>query len=183
MIEVLDIQRNFKDGTEIIKRKMKDNTLTRGKATIQLFDENNNLVEETVSNNFITNPLGKKDLYAYLARELGTRQDSDFYSLLMKYGGQSRFGQIQLRSGDFEEDPKELFAKGEVIGYCPRTSTDAGSDIKRGTYSPTESFAKYESNGYCYRIRKTHRRSSRLHPLGCGVCAGRLRAVPAAVPG
>lgn len=142
MIEVLDIQKNFIDGTETIKRKLKDQTLTRGKATIQLFDKNNKCIQETVSNNFITNPISNASLYGRLAIDLGIlnayRYNFNDY----------RFKQLQLRNGDFEENPNEVFMKGSVVGYCNRTDTNAGSDVLKGTYNTTESFEEYTKDGY-----------------------------------
>ena len=48
MVEVFDFQKNFETGKEIRRSKFKDNAMTKGVATIELFDKNNNLVEKTV---------------------------------------------------------------------------------------------------------------------------------------
>ena len=71
MVEVFDFQKNFATGKEIRKSKFNDNSMVKGVATIELFDKNNNLVEKTVSNNFITNPIHAGLYYKDISKNLG----------------------------------------------------------------------------------------------------------------
>lgn len=143
MVEVFDFQKNFKTGKEIRKSKFKDNAMTKGVATIELFDKNNNLVEKTVSNNFINNPFDSDYIYRHMANLLsGYKHDK------CNIFNSEQFGQIQLRSGDFDEDPSKVFMRGEVVGWCPRTSSTVNEDVTRGIYNTEESFEEYTDDGY-----------------------------------
>lgn len=143
MVEVFDFQKNFETGKEIRKSKFKDNAMTKGVATIELFDKNNNLVEKTVSNNFINNPFDSDYMYRHMAHLLA--KNSYSHSNILN---SEQFGQIHLRNGDFEEDKNALFMKGNLVGWSPRTSTDAGADTTRGVYNTNESFEEFTEDGY-----------------------------------
>ena len=143
MVEVFDFQKNFTTGKEIRKSKFKDNSMTKGVATIELFDKDNNLVEKTVSNNFINNPYDSYHIYTHMSKLLQGRNHS--YTMPLRA---RQFGQIHLRSGEFDEDPSTIFMRGDSIGWAERTVTDSGSDTTKGAYNSNESYTEYTEDGY-----------------------------------
>ncbi len=122
--------------------KFKQGFKPKGKVTVQLFDENGQMINEQKSDNFIAK--GVETYYDQLMRDIFTRDRGvgrhGFDSLM-----QDLFNSVELRDATHAEDPEnEWLQAGNVIGYAYTTGSYSGSDPLRGSYNTSESFTNRE---------------------------------------
>lgn len=147
MREVKKWNKDYRTGEIVEKMVVKNNDGLQGRATIQLFDKEGNLVNETFTENIIHDVYGDELMYRQLFQiTCGNSVPS------MGGGGTANFQQsfqtMILSTDDAEESEEKIAHWGDVIGFCPRSDTNAGSDAKRGVYNPTESWSKITEDGY-----------------------------------
>lgn len=145
MREVLKWNKNHLTGELVEKKVFKPDNGVMGKVKIELFRDGE-LINETFTENIIPkNHIPDCEWYRVLYRSIMYGGSNTMY------GGHNQgatFHNIVLSSNNRDEDENMLTYPGGDIGWCPRTSTDAGSDTKRGTYNPTESYTEYKNGFY-----------------------------------
>lgn len=149
MREVMKWSKDYRTGEVITEKAYKPDNL-RGKATIQLKDSNGNLVQEVETHNIIMPPMSKlpNPYYELMYQSLMTNTNLTSGSVVGGSNSPYSFDQMFLCTSDRIEDENNIFCEGEVVGWCPRVSQDAGTDVTRGIYNPTESYVKYEDGYY-----------------------------------
>lgn len=140
--------KDYRTGEVVTEKAYKPDNL-RGRATIQLRDKDGNVFHETVSDNIIIPPM-KSIQNPYYELTYQSLMPSTGYYAGIHYVGASPygFGGILLSTNADMEDENNMFYKGDVVGWCPRTDQNAGSDVTRGVYNPTESYVVYEDGYY-----------------------------------
>lgn len=140
--------KDYRTGEVVTEKAYKPDNL-KGKATIQLKDAEGNIVQEVVSENIIVPPMQsiQNPYYEAMYQSL-MPSTSGAGGVLTNSFSPYGFGCILLSDNEDLEDENNYFFKGNVIGWCPRTDQNAGTDTTRGVYNPTESYVKYEEGYY-----------------------------------
>lgn len=148
MREVMKWSKDYRTGEVVTEKAYKPENV-KGKATIQLRDAQGNIVQEVVSENIIIPPM-KEIMNPYYELTYQSLMPSVNYAsgIMANTSVPASFGGILLSSDDSMEDENNWFYKGNVIGWCPRTDQNAGTDTTRGVYNPTESSYTYEDGYY-----------------------------------
>lgn len=149
MREVKKWNKDYRTGEIVEKMVVKNNDGLQGRATIQLFDKEGNLVDETFTENIIHDVYGDMENYRRLF-QMTVGNDVPDIGGGYSYSWVKGFQTILLTTDDDEESEEKIGQKGDIIGYCPRTDTNAGSDAKRGVYNPNESWSKVTEDGYLH---------------------------------
>lgn len=152
MREVIKWSKDYRTGEVVTEKAYKPENL-KGKATIHLRDKDGNIIQEVVSDNIIV-PIGATTghisghaLYETLYQSL---MPSSNYPQGVQYSKSTPpgFGVIILSTDASMETEENLYRKGSVVGWCPRTDQNPGKDVTRGSYNPTESYVVYEDGYY-----------------------------------
>lgn len=148
MREVMKWSKDYRTGEVVTEKAYKPDNV-KGKATIQLRDAQGNIIQEVVSENIIIPPM-KDIMNPYYELTYQSLMPSASYAsgIMANANVPYSFGGILLSSDDSMEDENNLLYKGNVIGWCPRTDQNAGTDVTRGVYNPTESSYTYEDGYY-----------------------------------
>ena len=114
----------------------------KGKVTVQLFDENGQIINEQKSENFIAKTV--QGYFEHAMRNVFTRNrvtgGHDIYADTL-----DPFHSMVLTDATHPEDPQnEWIRAGNIIGYAGTTSAYSGSDALRGSYNTSESFTNRE---------------------------------------
>lgn len=147
MREALKWSKNHITGEVIQKTVYKDGHALQGRATIQVIGEDGQIKSETVSENIIHKNIQEQEFYRYAYHQACGNGVPSLYSTGW---WQNQMSLIALSTDDEEEGEDKYVHKGSIIGYCPRTDTNAGSDAKRGVYNPNESWSKRTEDGYMH---------------------------------
>lgn len=132
MREVIDYSKDFLKNTIKTVKKIKEDTLYKGIATIQLFDENKNLIKEVKSTNCI-NKAVLSEMYVNMFKyRLLTNSSSPIYS------NESPARWLLLTNNTDEENPNYKYLKGEIIGYADGWNTYSGTDVLKGSLNTSE---------------------------------------------
>lgn len=132
MIEAIDYSKDFLKNTIKTVKKIKEDTLYKGIATIQLFDENKNLIKEVKSTNCI-NKAVLSEMYVNMFKyRLLTNSSSPIYS------NESPARYLLLTNNSDEENPNYKYLKGEIIGYADGWNTYSGTDGLKGGLNTSE---------------------------------------------
>ena len=145
MREVVKWNKDHLNGELIEKKCFKPDDGLKGTAKIEIFDENGNLKNETYTENIIPNIIDESELYRAMFRTIvnGSGSFNDGKSQ------PSSFRNIILSSNDREEDENNYKGDvGQIIGWCPKSNTNAGSDTTRGVYNPNESYTEWKDGYY-----------------------------------
>lgn len=146
MREVFKWNKNHITGEKIIERVMKDCSSVIGKAKVLLYDKDGNLTNETFTENIITDTGFQGEIYR------AAFNDIMYGGAFNGFGGPRQpiaFRNIILGTADREEDRDNLYGDcGDIIGWCPKTHSNAGSDVTRGVYNPTESYTEWVDGYY-----------------------------------
>lgn len=130
--EIIDYSKNFLSGETIERKRNKDDLNYRGIATVQLFDEKGNMVQEVKSENCIN-----KRWLSYLYRS--------FFSTNLIFNTKTKFANytpaynMVLTNNTGEEDDNDLMIKGDLIGHADGWSAYSGEDKLKGTVNIAES--------------------------------------------
>lgn len=146
MREVLKWNKNHLTGERIEKLVTKPNNQVIGKARVEVYREGN-LINETFTENIIPECLHEREWYRIMYHAVLLGNKPTIYGGNTSFYDSSSFKNIVLSANDRNEDKNNLFYDGNIIGWCPKKDTNAGSDVKRGVYNPTESFEEYK-DGY-----------------------------------
>lgn len=146
MRESIATVKNYKDGsvTEYIKQKPDDVTL-QGKTTIQLFDENGDMIKEMESENIVYSTYSRYAYYEYFQSYLyGNNRNSpgDFAQHI-----------FLLNDSTPERDTRWWFGNQAYLARCKTRSAEVGG-TSVGTLNVGESFSRqeYKDDGsFCYR--------------------------------
>lgn len=150
MREVFKWNKNHITGEVITEKVIKESSKVIGQAKVLVYDKDGNLTNETFTENIITDTDFQGEVYrsAYNDIMFGGR----YYGFGSSNGGPRQpvaFRNIVLGTADREEDKENIFGDcGDIIGWCPRTNTNAGSDTTRGVYNPTESYTEFKDGYY-----------------------------------
>jgi len=137
----VSIDKNFITGEINKSIKYKGETSTKGIATIQLFDENNNIQREIVTENCISDVIKAYAYEATYKQKLLEGASSIIFPSDMT-------ANILLTSDTEEEDPKKnTVLKSNLIGFAGRTQNYSGSSTIQGTYNSAESSVYTDENG------------------------------------
>lgn len=149
MREVMKWSKDYRTGEVVTEKAYKPDNV-KGKATIQVKDASGNLVQEVVSENIIIPPMSKlpNPYYELMYQSLMTGNSLIDGSIVGGSRSPYSFYDMFLSSSDHSEDENNLFCLGEVVGWCPRTDQNAGTDTTRGVYNPNESSITYEDGYY-----------------------------------
>ena len=132
MREVIDYSKDFLKNTIKTVKKTKEDTMYKGIATIQLFDENKNLIKEVKSTNCI-NKAVLSEMYVNMFKyRLLTNSSSPIYS------NESPAYYLLLTNNADEENPNYKYLKGEIIGYADGWNTYSGTDGLKGSLNTSE---------------------------------------------
>lgn len=132
MIEAIDYSKDFLKNTIKTVKKIKEDTLYKGIATIQLFDENKNLIKEVKSTNCI-NKAVLSEIYVNMFKcRLLTNSSSPIYS------NESPARWLLLTNNADEENPNYKYLKGEIIGYADGWNTYSGTNVLKGSLNTSE---------------------------------------------
>lgn len=132
MREVIDYSKDFLKNTIKTVKKTKEDTMYKGIATIQLFDENKNLIKEVKSTNCI-NKAVLSEMYVNMFKyRLLTNSSSPIYS------NESPARWLLLTNNADEENPNYKYLKGEIIGYADGWNTYSGTDVLKGSLNTSE---------------------------------------------
>ena len=143
MREVIKWNEDKVTGKRTELKCLKENNGLIGRATIQIFDEDGNLKNETYTENMIYNWLTEASWYRSLLASIdGGELTQPFASI------PAGFGSIYLTDYDKDEDATVLRGIGNSIGWCPRSDSNAGNDSKRGVYNTLESKTAITNNRY-----------------------------------
>jgi hypothetical protein len=161
-------KKDFVTGETIEVNKLKPSNGSRGITKIELF-EDGQLVEETVSENFITGLMDSMarmaSMHVFTADHMRTNASNGGtygpgwlttsatvggYNKLKLLSGlmndkptiQSPLQNIVLTSDVKPEDVNETILEGDIIGFCPMYNTVPGADTKRGVFNELESYLK-----------------------------------------
>lgn len=139
--------KDYRTGEVVTEKAYKPDNL-KGKATIQLRDKDGNIIHETVSENIIIPPISSiQNSYYELCYQSLMPSSSGAAGIIYNGSSPYGFGGIILSDNADMESEENMFLKGNVIGWCPRTDQNAGSDTTRGVYNPTESYVEC-ADGY-----------------------------------
>lgn len=131
VIKVVDYVKNYETGEIATLEKIKPVQASVNRATIQIFDENGNIVQESVSHNVINNAISRS---AYILNY--------YYYTFNKHpvsGMNKFFDAIYLTDYSSAEDANEVLLRGNIIGWAGKEQTYAGTDTKKGSYNAAES--------------------------------------------
>lgn len=143
--EVLKFSENYLTGERIELKCLKPEG-TGGCATIQLFRDGEE-IQKTVSPNIIPCIVDEREWYRYMYRQTAWGGIPQAMGQGARFSP-SNFRNIVLSSSDRVEDASNPFFDGSVVGWCPRSNTDAKSNKLRGTYNPSESYSLIEDGYY-----------------------------------
>lgn len=131
MREVIDFNKNFLTGEVTEVKKYKEDTMYKGTATVQIFDEKGEVIQEAKSTNCISKAYLSM-LYVNYFKDALIHQNSN---LAVPYPAQK----ILLTDSPVPEDPEDLLLRGNLIGWADGLSTYSGSDSFLGTLNTAES--------------------------------------------
>lgn len=140
--------KNHITGEEVNVKAYKPNNGRIGKITVELFDDDGKVINETYTENIIPNLSSDNEAYVNMYNKIMTGKYYQDNTNIVENGG--TFNNIILGTSDREEDAENIIMDaGEIIGWCPKSDSAAGSDILRGVYNPTESYIECEK-GYMH---------------------------------
>lgn len=134
--EVIDYSKDFLSGETIERKRNKDDVNYRGIATIQVFDEKGNIVQEVKSENCIN-----KRWLSYLYRSFFGSKLTKNKNTNLSPTSPAAF--IALTDNIEGEDNHGLFTKGNLIGWADGWKTYSGANKLRGTVNESESTENY----------------------------------------
>jgi hypothetical protein len=140
-ITVVDYVKNYKTGEIIKLEKIKPIQASINKATVQIFDEKGDIIQEGVSHNVINNAISRPAYLQYYYQYIFNRQTMSWQDRF--------FDAIYLTDYGGAEDANEVIMRGNIIGWAGRERTYAGADTKKGTFNAAESIlTDINRNGY-----------------------------------
>ncbi len=136
MREIIDYSKNFLSGETIERKRNKDDLNYRGIATVQLFDEKGNMVQEVKSENCI-NKRWLSYLYkSFFRTNLIYNAGATLYSTQYFYGSPAQ--NIVLTDNADEENDMEIPMKGKIVGWANGWKEYIGNDSFRGSVNKAE---------------------------------------------
>ena len=135
MHEVIDYSKNFLTGITKTVKKNKEDTMYKGTATIQLYDEKNKLIQEVKSTNCISSTALSR-MYGEFFRTNLLLNKRDGLSDRAAFLSPAYF--MLLTNGTNPEDPTQKYMFGDVIGYANGWQSYSGADTKRGSLNISE---------------------------------------------
>lgn len=146
--EVLKWNKDYINNKIVNVKCLKEDNGLIGKVNIKLFDKDGNVTNETFTENVIPNVMFDNEMYANMYNKIKSgfyRQNNTGGTV----GTGGAFNNLVLGSSLRDENSSNILMDcGDIIGWCPIDSRDAGSDITRGIYNPTESYTKFEKGYY-----------------------------------
>ncbi|MEG2919148.1 MAG: hypothetical protein RR851_14595, partial [Clostridium sp.] len=133
MREVIDFNKNFLTGEVTEVKKYKEDTMYKGTATIQVFDEKGEVVQEAKSTNFI-HPGYSSYLYTLYFKNTLLYQGSRYQSI----NNLTPASHIMLTNNTKAENPTNYIIEGDIIGYADGWRPYSGSDNLLGTLNTAE---------------------------------------------
>ena len=145
MREVVKWNKDHLTGDLVEKKCFKPNNGLKGTAKIEIFGEDGKLKNETYTENIIPNIIDKSEFYRGMFRTIinggGSFNDG--------YNQPSSFRNIVLGTNARNEDKDNVLGDvGTIVGWCPKTNTNAGSSTTRGVYNPNESYSEWKDGYY-----------------------------------
>lgn len=140
MREIIEIDKDFLSGIEKKSNKKKPESKTKGKVTVSLFDEGNK-VREIKTENLIMDWF-KEDAYNYAYRRMLAEGAS---GASLWFGKPTAYMLLSNKNSD--EDPKDMFGYGDVIGYCVKRTAHSSSSTLQGSYNEKESSTTIQEDG------------------------------------
>lgn len=131
MREVIDYSKDFLSGETIERKRNKEDLNYRGIATVQLFDEKGNVVQEVKSENMINSKWLSYLYKSFFCTQLIKNNYAFFF-----YGNSP--AQYMILSDNSEAEELNEVVKGNCIGWADGWKTYSGSDVKRGTLNTAE---------------------------------------------
>lgn len=131
MREVIDYSKDFLSGETIERKRNKDNVNYRGIATVQLFDEKGNIVQEVKSENMINS---KWLSYLYVEFFITKLFYNTVYSTRSSYTPAKNI----ILTTNSEEESVNDYIKGDLVGWSDALNTYSGNDTFRGTLNTAE---------------------------------------------
>lgn len=131
MREVIDYSKDFLSGETIERKRNKDDVNYRGIATVQLFDEKGNIIQEVKSENMI-NSKWLSFLYISLFR-VGLIYNKSSSDLSNKSPAQ-----CMVLTTNSDAEAINNFIKGDLIGWADGWSSYSGDNALRGSVNVSE---------------------------------------------
>lgn len=153
MRKTISTKKNFLTGEFVELEKMKPVAPIRGVTTVQLFNEDGNLIEETKSENYVSKIVEEaqkqrmREVFCLTAGDKGTGSGGErmisYKKLFNDYYQYNPISRLLLTNYEGAEDREnERLVKGLLIGQAYKIGTYSGDDTLMGTINTSESFSE-----------------------------------------
>lgn len=139
MRETLSIDKNFITDEVTKSTKLKSSSNVKGKVTVSLFDENGNKEREVYTENLSMDIVKKLAYDTFYRNVLSSGEYTFSTDVFPKY--------LLLMNDDRDENSKDMFLNGDMIGYAGRKENYSGSDTFKGTFNSKESSEYIDEDG------------------------------------
>lgn len=141
MREVIDYSKDFLSGETIERKRNKEDLNYRGIATVQLFDEKGNVVQEVKSENCINKRWLSYVYKSFFRTRLLYNKGAHLYKMTGYAGSPAQ--SIVLTSNTNEENDLDISMKGEMVGWANGWLSYIGEDKLRGSVNIAETTSDF----------------------------------------